>query len=121
MAAGKVGKGVGSYLSPVADTLFPWGKALMNFHFRLTRIVRGLESRIPPAEDHKSADDVPEYRAGENVGGEMRLQGNAREAHRGGGSISHPRHPAVIPVKSLEHGGDGECSDGVSRGEAFLP
>jgi len=51
----------------------------------------------------------------------MRLQGNAREAHRGGGSISHPRHPAVIPVKSLEHGGDGECSDGVSRGEAFLP
>ena len=100
--------------------LFRWGKALMNFHFRLTRIVGGLESRIPPAEDHKSADDVPEDRTGENVRGEMRLQGNAREAHRGGGSISHPRHPAVIPITPREDGGDGECSDGVSRGEAFF-
>jgi len=26
----------------------PLGKALMNFHFRLTRIVRGLESHIRP-------------------------------------------------------------------------
>ncbi len=77
MAEGKAGKSVGSYFSPGADTLFRWGKARMNFHFRLTRVVGGLESRIPPAEDHKSADDVPKYGARENVRGEMRLQGNA--------------------------------------------
>ena len=93
----------------------------MNFHFRLTRIVGGLESRIPLAEDHKSADDVPEDRSGENVGGEMRLQGNAGEAHRRGGAISHPRHPVMIAISSCEDGGDGECSDGVSRWEAFFP
>ncbi len=77
MAQGKAGKRVGPYFLPAADSLFRWGKARMNFHFRLTRVVGGLESRIPPAEDHKSADDVPEYGAGENVRGEMRLQGNA--------------------------------------------
>ncbi len=77
MADGKVGKGGGSYFSPAADTLFRWGKTLMNFHFRLTRVVGGLESCIPIAEDHKSADDVPQYGARENVRGEMRLQGNA--------------------------------------------
>src|SRR5579859_3629856 len=82
-------------------------------------LIRGLSP-----EYQLTRDDVTKSSSGEGVGGEMRLERNARESHGGGKTVGQPTMPRRMGIahgKCSSHGHYGDLVAGRHTAEATEP